>query len=346
MSHKLNELGWSAHFMMQLHEHELQTFPVARITQVHRNQLIGISNEGELSLSVTNHGSTGEYAVGDWVVFDEHLQVVRMLDRLTEVGRRAAGEDVRTQLIAANLDVLFITTSCNKDFNVARLERYLALAQQAGVQPVVLLTKADLVEDTRTYECEVQKIDRLLPVIALDTRDETQITPLFDWWKTGQTAALVGSSGVGKSTILNSLSGSSAKTAGIREDDARGRHTTTSRCLYPVGDGRWLMDTPGMRALRLHDASEGVSAVFQDLVELAGKCRFSDCSHGTEPGCAIQSAIQSGELDSGRLKRWQKLEREEQYNSETVAQSRARTKDFGKMIKRTHAGSRHMKGDY
>ncbi|MES0869989.1 ribosome small subunit-dependent GTPase A [Pseudovibrio sp. SCP19] len=346
MSHKLIELGWSAHFMMQLQDDELQTLPVARVTQVHRNQMIGIGHQGEFTLSVPGHSSTGDYAVGDWVVYDVHAQVVRALDRLTLVERRAAGEDARAQLIAANLDVLFITTSCNKDFNIARLERYLAVAQQAGIQPVVLLTKADLVDDTYAFEAEVQKIDPLLPVIALDTRDPEQITPLFDWWKAGQTAALVGSSGVGKSTILNSLSGSSAKTAGIREDDAKGRHTTTARCLYPVRDGRWLMDTPGMRALRLYDVSEGVAAVFQDLVDLAEHCRFSDCSHEGEPGCAIQAAIEEGELDPSRLKRWKKLAREEQYNSETVAQSRSRSKSFSKMIKRVQADNRIMKGDY
>ncbi|WP_057463021.1 ribosome small subunit-dependent GTPase A [Pseudovibrio sp. POLY-S9] len=345
MSHKLIELGWSAHFMMQLRDDELQTLSVARITQVHRNQMVAISSEGEFSLSVSGHGSTGSYAVGDWVIYDSQFQVARVLDRLTVVERRAAGEDARTQLIAANLDVLFITTSCNKDFNIARLERYLAVAQQAGIQPVVLLTKADLVEDTRDFEVQVQKIDPLLPVIALDTRDTSQITPLFDWWRAGQTAALVGSSGVGKSTILNSLSGSSAKTSGIREDDAKGRHTTTARCLYPIGEGRWLMDTPGMRALRLYEVSEGVSAVFQDLVDLAEDCRFGDCSHDAEPGCAIQAAIESGELDAARLKRWQKLVREEQYNSETVAQSRSRSKNFSKMIKRVQSGNRHMKGD-
>ncbi len=345
MSNKLIELGWSAHFMMQLSDDELQTLSVARITQVHRNQMSAVGLEGDFSLSVSGHSSTGDYAVGDWVVYDAHFHVTRILDRLTLIERRAAGEGVRTQLIAANVDVLFITTSCNKDFNIARLERYLAVAQQAGVQPVVLLTKADLVEDTRDFEVQVQKIDPLLPVIALDTRDRMQLLPLFDWWKAGQTAALVGSSGVGKSTILNSLSGSSAKTAGIREDDAKGRHTTTARCLYPIGEGRWLMDTPGMRALRLYDVSEGVSAVFQDLVDLAEDCRFSDCSHETEPGCAIQAAIEAGDLDAARLKRWRKLQREELYNSETVAQSRARTKDFAKMVKRTQSENRFMKGE-
>ncbi len=191
MSHKLIELGWSTHFMMQLQDDELQTLPVARVTQVHRNQMIGIGHQGEFTLSVPGHGSTGDYAVGDWVVYDAHAQVVRALDRLTLVERRAAGEDARAQLIAANLDVLFITTSCNKDFNIARLERYLAVAQRAGIQPVVLLTKADLVDDTYAFEAEVQKIDPLLPVIALDTRDPKQMLrcltggrlgKLQHWW--------------------------------------------------------------------------------------------------------------------------------------------------------------------
>ncbi|SDR24173.1 ribosome small subunit-dependent GTPase A [Pseudovibrio sp. Tun.PSC04-5.I4] len=346
MSYKLAELGWSAHFMMQLHYDELQTLRVARISQVHRTQVIGLSAQGEISLHTPNHASTGDYAIGDWVLYDEHLFITRLLDRLTLIERRAAGEEARTQLIAANLDVLFIATSCNSDFNIARLERYLVLAQQAGIQPVIVLTKADLVEDTSDFERDVQKIDALLPVISLDARNPDQIDQMFDWWRTGQTAALVGSSGVGKSTLLNTLTGFEAKTSGIREDDAKGRHTTTSRALYHVGNGRWLMDTPGMRALRLFDVADGVEAVFQDLVDLAEQCRFSDCSHDTEPGCALQAAIRSGELDADRLKRWKKLEREELYNTESVAQSRSRNKSFTKMIKQVQSGHRHMKGDY
>lgn len=346
MSHKLAELGWSAHFMMQLHDDELQTLCVARISQVHRTQVIGLSTQGEISLHTPHQASTGDYAIGDWVIYDEHLFITRLLDRLTLIDRRAAGEEARAQLIAANLDVLFIVTSCNSDFNIARLERYLVLAQQAGIQPVIVLTKADLVEDTYDFERDVQKIDALLPVILLDARNPDQINQMFDWWRTGQTAALVGSSGVGKSTLLNTLTGLEAKTTGIREDDAKGRHTTTSRALYTVGNGRWLMDTPGMRALRLFDVADGVEAVFQDLVDLAEQCRFSDCSHETEPGCALQAAIQCEELDADRLKRWKKLEREEQYNTENVAQSRSRNKSFTKMIKKVQSGHRHMKGDY
>lgn len=346
MSQNLIELGWSAHFMQQLDEDALQTLRVGRVNAVHRSLISILTPDGPLDLTVPSHTSTGAYAVGDWVLFDEAQRVTRVLERKSVIERRAAGLDARAQIIAANLDVLFVVSSCNQDFKVARLERYLAVAQQAGVQPVVLLTKADLAEDVREYERQAQAIDPLLPVIALDGREEAQMSPLFDWWRAGQTAALVGSSGVGKTTLLNTLSGMDVKTSGIREDDAKGRHTTTSRALYRVGEGRWLIDTPGMRALRLYDVAEGVDAVFQDLVALAEHCRFTDCSHESEPGCAVQAAIAAGELDADRLKRWRKLAREEQHNTQSIAESRARAKSFAKMVKRVKQGKIASRGDF
>lgn len=346
MSQNLIELGWSAHFMQQLDEDALQSLRVGRVNAVHRSLISVISPHGPLDLTVPSHASTGAYAVGDWVLFDEAQRVTRLLDRKSVIERRAAGLDARAQIIAANLDVLFVVSSCNQDFKVARLERYLAVAQQAGVQPVVLLTKADLAEDVRAYEQQAQAVNPLLPVIALDGREEAQMPAVFDWWRAGQTAALVGSSGVGKTTLLNTLSGMDVKTSGIREDDAKGRHTTTSRALYRVGDGRWLIDTPGMRALRLYDVAEGVDAVFQDLVALADQCRFSDCNHESEPGCAVQAAIAAGELDADRLKRWRKLAREEQHNTQSIAESRARAKSFAKMVKRVKQGKIASRGDF
>ncbi len=325
------DLGWSASFDRQ-RDSDCPFTPM-RLSAVHRDRLTGIAPDGEHSLHPPSDRGTGEFAVGDWVLSDGAGRVQHVLDRQSELSRRAAGSDARAQLIAANVDVLYITSSCNADFNPARLERYLALAAQAGCYPVVVLTKADTCDDPRAYAAQAEALAPFLTVLTINALDPRDLNRLLDWCRRGQTAALVGSSGVGKTTLTNGLTGAQADTAGIREDDAHGRHTTTSRELRRMINGGWLIDTPGMRALRLFEAGDGIDRVFADIADLADNCRFGDCSHGSEPGCAVQAAIAAGTLDPDRLKRWQKLQREDRYNSESLAQSRARDKAFGKMVR-------------
>ncbi len=330
MTLSLSDLGWSSHFAAQ-HAAESSCTPF-RITAVHRDRLTGLSPDGEFPL-LTPDQSTGSFAVGDWVLADEDRRVRLLLNRRSLLQRRAAGTGASAQLIAANVDVLFIVSSCNADFSLPRLERYLALAHQAGSYPVVILTKADTSGDPDSFVQQVQAIDPFLTVLAVNALISADVEQVLSWCPAGQTSALVGSSGVGKTTLANGMTGQHQATAGIREDDARGRHTTTVRALHRMRNGGWLIDTPGMRALRLLDAQDGVNEVFSDLAELSLDCRFSDCQHETEPGCAVQEAIVSGALDPARLDRWRKLRREDQRNSETIAQSRARDKAFGKMVR-------------
>jgi ribosome biogenesis GTPase / thiamine phosphate phosphatase len=244
------------------------------------------------------------------------------------------GPEGRRQLIAANVDTLFIVTSCNADFNVARTERYLALALDAGCVPVVVLTKSDLAEDPDDFVARTRAISpRIAEVIALNAKDPESSAPLMPWLACGQTVAFLGSSGVGKSTLIAGLTGAEIATQGIREDDAKGRHTTTSRALRRTASGAMVIDMPGMREIAMHEMAEGIDDLFDDIVTLTAECRFRDCAHDTEPGCAVQAAVADGRIDADRLARWQKLRREDALNSETVHERRVRERVFGRVVR-------------
>ena len=326
MSTELTHLGWAPHFARQVDLGE-DNKPT-RVTAVHRSRIDGLNADGPISLSPV--ASAGLYAVGDWVIATGHA-ASEPLERTTEITRRAAGEESKPQLIAANVDTLGIVTSCNPDFNVARLERYLAMCAASGCLPLVILTKADQCGDPHSYVKQAGKLSPLLSAIAINATDDENVLRLNPWCSKGQTLALVGSSGVGKTTIQNRLTDVIDVTRGIREDDAKGRHTTTNRNLRATLAGGWLIDTPGMRELRLVDATEGVDEVFSDIIELATRCKFNDCAHMTEPGCAIRRAIGAGDLDTERFERWRKLEKENRFNTATVGENRTHIKRLQKM---------------
>ena len=323
------ELGWSPHFDAQRTPEMIDLVP-ARVTEIQRDRLRTLSETGSAELQTQSE--TGEFAVGDWVMTDGTWALHRLQPH-TEIKRRAPGKMSRIQRIASNVDTLAIVTSCNADFNPARLERYLALASTAGCLPLVVLTKADQSDDPEGYKRTAERLSPLVTALTVNATDQEDAQRLTPWANKAQTLALVGSSGVGKTTLRNELTGEQAETAGIREDDARGRHTTTYRSLVRTLAGGWLIDTPGMRELQLSDAADGIDAVFSDLAELANACKFRDCGHESEPGCAIQAAIRKGDMDQAQLDRWNKLKREDLYNSETIAEARQRGRAFSKMVR-------------
>jgi ribosome biogenesis GTPase len=329
-----SDLGWSPFYMSGLDLEELEVLTPARIATVHRDRVVGFSEIGTLELTLDPGLTTAAVAVGDWVLCapDQH-RLIRVIDRKTELTRGTEYHTGDKQLIAANLDTLFITSSCNNDFNVARLERYLALAHDAMITPVIVLTKADQTDNPDAYVDQARSLGRHLEVIACDAKTEDISALLAPWCGNGQTVALAGSSGVGKTTLANALTGGNAMTQDIREDDARGRHTTTGRSLHQMIGGGWLIDTPGMRGLGLAEVAFGIDATFPEISERALNCKFRDCAHESEPGCQVQAGITSGDIDPDRLQRFRKLKLENQHATATIAQARDRSRKTGKMIR-------------
>jgi ribosome biogenesis GTPase / thiamine phosphate phosphatase len=255
-------------------------------------------------------------AVGDWVAAELQDQggaamIREVLPRRSQFVRKMAGKKLAEQVIAANVETALLVSALDGDFNPRRVERYLAQCWESGAKPVIILNKADACECLEEKVDEIEKVARGVPVCAVSAKTAQGFEELVRYLGRGQTLVLLGSSGVGKSTIVNRLLGRDLQEVEqVRESDSRGRHTTTARQLFALPGGALLMDTPGLRELQLWDANEGISQTFAEIEAFAARCRFTNCTHGREPGCAVQAAIQTGALDLGRLENWRKVQRE------------------------------------
>jgi len=339
MSVSLQDYGLVPFFTQQLSASEVEYGRVARVIEVQRSllKLFDGSEERSIPLSSSWHNAPPEDrpTVGDWVVLDHTSQrIERILERKSVFRRIAAGDKTEFQLIAANIDILFVITSCNEEFKESRLERYLAQAVEAGMIPVVVFTKIDLVEDSDSYLKRVRRVHPEVPVELVNALDKSTLAGVKAWIEHGSTIALVGSSGVGKSTLLNSLAEKTiAATMTIREDDKKGRHTTSHRALFRLPGGGLVIDVPGIRELKIAEIDEALATLFDDIEAISSNCRFKDCRHESEPDCAVRNAVANGELDERRLRNYQKLLSENKRNSASLAEKRSQDRDFAKRVK-------------
>lgn len=318
----IEQFGWSDELQQQFAVHAAAGLIPARVVVQQRGLYEIATRAGVLAATLAGRlayeAEDGDYPVtGDWVAAEARpaegtATIQHVLPRSSSFVRRASGPGLaRAQLVAANVDVALLAASMNADLNARRLERYLATAWESGAEPVIVLTKADMCPDVNERMAQIAVVAMGAPVLAVSAVTGAGLEALRVHLRPGRTAVLLGSSGVGKSTLVNALAGrAQMATQAIREDDARGRHTTTHRELVLLPGGALILDTPGMRELGLWDVGEGMSAAFADIEALAAQCRFHDCRHYSEPGCAIVAALETGALDAARWRAWGKLQRE------------------------------------
>jgi len=343
----LHDMGWDDAWRLEWERHAFEPFGPARITVVHRSHYeIWIPDRfctGEVTGKMIHQAvSPGDYpVVGDWAAVhipDMHSPAIihGILPRRTCLQRKSAGREVLYQPIAANIDTALIVQAVDRDFNLPRLERYLVMIHDTKIRPVILLSKCDLIPEAGLDEIKMRISARIgdCPVISCSSLDDTGIETVRRTILPGKTHCLLGSSGVGKTTLLNRLLMENRfETRPVREKDQRGRHTTARRQLIILDQGGLIIDTPGMRELGNIDAGDGIETTFSDILDLADSCRFRDCTHTVEAGCAVREAVDRNQLDEKRYENFLKLRRESEYHARSYMEKRQRDKAFGKMVK-------------
>jgi ribosome biogenesis GTPase len=342
----LSDLGYNYNPLVNNKGHE-NGFDIARVITVQRESYIINNGEREYFAKLTGNliyssDSPEDFpTVGDFVQFqnfeDDTLAIIhKVLDRKTLLKRKSAGKKIEYQLIAANIDYAIVMQGLDNDFNINRLERYLAMAKEFGIEPIIMLNKTDLISFEKKGQV-MNDIESRLPnvrTVLFSNFEEKNLKDLRIILQPGKTYCLIGSSGVGKTTLINNLVGKDVfQTKEVREDDSKGRHTTTIRHLVILENGSMIIDTPGMRELANISVSGGIDQTFDEISELSMKCKFNDCTHTNEEGCAVLLALESGKLDEEKYKNYVKLKKESEHYERSYLEKRRRDKEFGKMVK-------------
>lgn len=343
---KLKDLGYTDNLEQFRREEVLGNLETGRVVAEHKERYIVKTIQGEFEAEITGNmrfsaGSREDFpVVGDWValaVYDSDLAIIhKIFPRFSMIKRQAAGQSGEVQIMAANIDYALLVQAVDRDFNINRLERYLTICYSSKVSPVIVLTKTDLVNEQRVAEISANLKSRVkdVPVVAVSNETRAGYEMLKKMIENGTTWCMLGSSGVGKSTLLNNLSGKAVmKTGAVSQSTNKGRHVTSHRELVILEGGGILIDNPGMREVGLADTAGGLETTFDIIVRLSQHCKFKDCTHTSETGCSVREAVEKGELDKSSYVNYLKMEREKAHFESTVAERRKKEKGFGKMLK-------------
>ncbi len=345
----LEDLGYDSRFESFRTEQIPDGFEIGRVIAEHKERYMVKTIQGEFEAEITGNmrytadGREDFPAVGDWVamiIYDAALAIIHnILPRFSVIKRQAVGRTGEAQIIAANIDYAFLVQAVDRDFNINRLERYLTLCYTSKVSPIILLSKADLIDEQKISDClrDIKRRIKDVPVLAISNETQKGYDALKKIIKKGKTYCMLGSSGVGKSTLLNNLSGTKRmRTDIISQSTCKGRHVTSHRELMLLENGGILIDNPGMREVGIADAEDGLKSTFDEIASLSKDCKFKDCTHTVEAGCAVMEAVEKGELDKASYGNYLKMEKERAHYESTVAEKRRKEKIFGKILKDYH----------
>lgn len=343
---RLEDLGYTNKLEKFRVDNKLDSFEIGRVVTEHKERYIVRTTQGEFEAEITgNMRFTAKSridfpAVGDWVAlttYDSDFAVIhQILPRFSVISRQAVGQFGEIQIIATNIDYAFIIQAVDRDFNINRLERYLTICNSSKVEPVIILSKTDLIDEVRLNEI-VENIHARIKgtsIFAISNETKNGYEAISRFIEKGKTYCMLGSSGVGKSTLTNNLSGKTVmKTDAISLNTNKGRHITSHRELIVLDNGGILIDNPGMREVGIADSASGLEITFDQIVRLSQNCRFKDCTHTNELGCAVLNAVEKGEIDEASYENYLKMEKEKAHFESTVAERRGKDKEFGKMMK-------------